>query len=112
MRLTLDPFRLLLISLAGWVNQQWQDVIEYPQEENRVLHEQLGTKRLRLNDEQRRRLAVNAKKVGQCVLRELITIVTPQTLPDCDRKLMATKDDGSRPNLAERMRTLCLRLWL
>ena len=62
MRLTLDPFRLLLISLAGWVNQQWQDVIEYPQEVNRVLHEQLGTKRLCLNNEQRRRLAVNAKK--------------------------------------------------
>jgi len=39
MRLTLDPFRLLLISLAGWMNQQQQDVIEYPQEENRVLHE-------------------------------------------------------------------------
>src|SRR5260370_27251233 len=57
MRLTLDPFRLLLISLAGYLNQQQQDVIDYLQEENRVLREQLGTKRLRLNDDQRRRLA-------------------------------------------------------
>ena len=36
MRMTLDPFRLLLISLAGWINQQQQDVIEYLREENRV----------------------------------------------------------------------------
>ena len=55
MRLTLDPFRLLLISLAGYLNQQ--EVIDYLQEENRVLREQVGSKRLRLNDDQRRRLA-------------------------------------------------------
>jgi hypothetical protein len=46
MRLATDPFRLLLISLAGWLNQQ-QDVIDYLQEESRVLYEQLGGKRLR-----------------------------------------------------------------
>jgi hypothetical protein len=34
MRLALDPFRLLLISLAGWLTQQQQDVIDYLQEEN------------------------------------------------------------------------------
>ena len=28
MRPTLDPFRLLLISLAGWLNQQQQDIID------------------------------------------------------------------------------------
>jgi len=43
---TIDPFRLLLISLAGWLNQQQQDVIDYLQEENRVLHGQLAGKRL------------------------------------------------------------------
>ena len=53
MRLTLDPFRLLLISLAGCLSQRQQDVIDYLQEENRVLRQQLGGKRLRLNDEQR-----------------------------------------------------------
>jgi hypothetical protein len=80
MRLTLDPFRLLLISLAGCLNQQQQDVIDYLQEENRVLREQLGCKRLRLNDDQRRRLAGKAKKLGWRVLHELTTIVTPETL--------------------------------
>ena len=57
MRLAIDRFRLLLISLAGWLNQQQQDVIDYLQEENRVLREQLGGKRLRFSDDQRRRLA-------------------------------------------------------
>ena len=28
MRLALEPFRLLLISLAGWLNQQQQEVID------------------------------------------------------------------------------------
>jgi len=62
MRLPLDPFRLLLISLAGCLNQHQRDVIDNLQEENRVLREQLGNKRLCLNDDQRRRLAVKAKK--------------------------------------------------
>jgi hypothetical protein len=44
MRLAIDPFRLLLISLAGWLNQRQQDVIDFLQEENRVLREQLGGK--------------------------------------------------------------------
>ena len=46
MRLTLDLFRLLLISLAGWLNQHQRDVIDYLQEENCVLREQLVGKRL------------------------------------------------------------------
>jgi hypothetical protein len=58
MRLPLDPFRLLLISLAGCLNQHQRDVIDYLQKENRVLHEQLGSKRLRLNDGQRRSATV------------------------------------------------------
>ena len=65
MRMTLDAFRLLLISLAGYLSQQQLEVIDYLQEENRVLHEQLGRRRLRLNDDQRRRLAVRAKKLGR-----------------------------------------------
>ena len=42
-----DPFRLLQICLVGWLNQQQQDVIDYLQEENRVLREHLEGKRLR-----------------------------------------------------------------
>ena len=75
-----DPFRLLLISISGWISQQQRDVIDYLQEENRVLRQQLGGKRLRLSDDQRRRLAVKAKKLARRILREVATIVTPETL--------------------------------
>src|SRR5947208_14124242 len=90
------PFRLLLISLAGCLNQLQRDVIDYLQEENCVLSEQLGNKRLRLNDDQRRRLAVKAKKLGWRVLHELTTIVTPETLLAWHRKLIAKKYDGGK----------------
>jgi len=89
MRLPIDPFRLLLISLPGWLNQRQQDALDYLQEENRVLREQLGGRRLRWNDDQRRRWAVRAKKLGWRMLHELATIVTPATLLAGHRRLMA-----------------------
>ena len=61
----LDPIRLVLITVSGWMNQRQLDVIDYLQEENRVLREQLGERRLRLNDDQRRRLAVKAKRLDR-----------------------------------------------
>ena len=96
------PFRLLLISLAGCLNQHQRDVIDYLQEENCVLREQLGNKRLRLKDDQRRRLAVKAKKLGWRVLHELTTIVTPETLLAWHLKRIARKYDGSKPRGPER----------
>jgi hypothetical protein len=39
------PLQFLLMTLAGWVNRNQQDVIEYLQEENRVLREHLGGRR-------------------------------------------------------------------
>jgi hypothetical protein len=57
MRRTLDPFRLLLIFVAGWLGQQQREAIDYLREENRVLREQPGNKRLRLNGDQRRRFS-------------------------------------------------------
>ena len=38
----LDPFRFVLIPLAGWINHRQYQVIDYLREENRVLREQLG----------------------------------------------------------------------
>ena len=57
----LDPFRFVLIAVAGWMNQRQLEIIDYLREENRVLREQLGRRRLRLTDDQRRRLAAKAK---------------------------------------------------
>jgi putative transposase len=74
------PLRLLLVALAGWVNQQQCDVIDYLQEEDRVLREQLGPRRLRFTDDQRIRLAAKAHLLGRRVLEEIRSIVTPDTL--------------------------------
>ena len=64
MEKALNPFQFVVIVLAGWMNQRQQNVIEYLREENRVLREQLGERRLRFNDDQRCRLAVHAKGLG------------------------------------------------
>ena len=53
----LDPFQFVLVAVAGWMNQRQQQTIEYLRE-NRVLRDQLGDRRVRFNDDQRRRLAV------------------------------------------------------
>jgi putative transposase len=71
------PLQFVLVALAGWMNQQQRDVIDYLQEENRVLREQLGPRRLRYTDDQRRRLAAKARTLGRRILREVATIVTP-----------------------------------
>src|ERR1700704_6212290 len=103
---TFDPFRLLLISVAGWLGQQQRDAIDYLREENRVLREQLGDRRLRLNDDHRRRLAAKAKGLGRRVLREIATIVSPETLLRWHRRLIAQKYDGSKKRSPGRPRTL------
>jgi hypothetical protein len=105
MRPRLVPFSFLVVSLAGWLNQRQQQLIEYLIEENRVLREQLGRRRLRSNDDQRRRLAAKAKKLGRKVLAQIATIVTPETLMAWHRKLIAEKYDGSTFRTAGRPRT-------
>ena len=62
-------WKFILIALAGWINRQQEDVIEYLREENRVLREHLGSGRLRFTDSQRRRLAAKAKILGRRGLR-------------------------------------------
>ncbi|MBC8310554.1 MAG: hypothetical protein H8E83_08590 [Planctomycetes bacterium] len=57
--------------IAGWLQEQQQLAIEYLKEENRVLREQLGCKRLMVSDDQRRRLAVKGKILGRKFLREI-----------------------------------------
>ena len=64
---TLRPWQLLVVAAAGWVNRDQQAIISYLQEENRVLREQLGSKRLRLTDDQRRRLAAKGKLLGRLI---------------------------------------------
>ena len=91
----LRPWHILLASLSGWVNQHQQRAIEYLQEENRVLREQLGKKRLRPTDDQRRRLAAKGKTLGRKLLGEIATLVSPDTILAWHRRLIARKWDYS-----------------
>ena len=112
----LDPFSFVVVSLAGWMNHHQQQVVDYLMEENRVLREQIGNRRLRFTDDQRRRLAARAKKIGRKLLNEVATIVTPETLMAWHRKLIAKKYDGSanrgpgRPRTAAEIAALVTRM--
>src|SRR6266850_3624201 len=100
------PIHFLLFLLIGWVSRQQQEAIDYLKAENRALLEQLGGKRPRFAEAQRRRLARKAKPLGRRRLREVSTIVTPDTLLRWYRELVAQKYDGSaargpgRPRIA------------
>lgn len=91
----LTPRQLVLVALSGWVNREQQKAIEYLKTENRVLREMVGRKRLRLNDDQRRRLAVKGRELGRRLLSEVATIVTPDTILRWHRRLVAKKWDYS-----------------
>ena len=108
--------QFLLLVLAGWVNRQQQDVIDYLQEENRVLRAGLRGKRLSLSDDERRRLAVKAQALGREALAQIASVATPATLLRWYRHLIAAKYDGSknrspgRPPTAKDIRELIVRV--
>ena len=114
---SLQPWQLLLLVLAGWVNRRQQDAIAYLRTENRILREKLGKKRILLDDDQRRRLAVKGKILGRRMLDELAGIVTPETILRWHRELVARHWDysdrrkaGGRPPVPAEIVELVLRL--
>ena len=76
MLLSIQPLQFLLMLLAGWINRRQLEAIEYVKEENRLLKERLGGRRLRFTDAERRRLARIAYALGRKALSELDTLVT------------------------------------
>ena len=99
---------VLLLLYSGWVNRHQRSVIDYLMEENRVLREQLAGRRLRLTDDQRRRLAVKGKAIGRKALGQVAGIVTPDTILRWYRQLVAKKYDGAKrrgPGRPPRART-------
>src|SRR2546425_11474418 len=78
-RSTLFPYTTLfrsLVTLARWVNRHQQQVIEYREDENRILKERC----VRLTDDQRRRLAAQGQRLGRRVLRQVAAIAPPATI--------------------------------
>ena len=117
MAFILQPWQLCLVILAGWINRQQQEVIEYLRTENQVLKEKIGGKRILLNDDQRRRLAVKGKILGRKRLEEFGTLFTPDTILRWHRTLVAKKWDYStrrksvgRPRVRKDIVDLVIRL--
>ncbi len=81
-----------------------------------MLRVQIGSRRLRFTDRQRRSLAAKARLLGQKVLRDVATIATPETLMRWHRKLIANKYDGSqrrspgRPTMRKEIEELVVRM--
>jgi transposase InsO family protein len=106
---------MLLTALLGWLEREQRDVIAFLREENRVLKAQLAGRRLHLNDGQRRRLAVLGQRLGRAVLREVATLVTPDTILRWHRELIArkwtyTRQRPGRPGVIAEIRRLVLRM--
>ena len=107
-----------MLGLSGWVNRRQQHVIDYLITENQVLKEKLGKKRILLNDDQRRRLAVKGKLLERKLLSEIATIVTPDTILRWHRRLVAEKWDYSdrrigrpgRPQVSEEVKQTVLKM--
>ena len=86
-----SALQLLLTVLTGWLARREREVVVYLIEENRCLRRQLGGRRVRLTDDDRRRLAARAYRLGRRTLREIATIATPDTLLRWHRQLIARK---------------------
>lgn len=97
--------KFLILTLASWMNREQGEVIAYLREENRVLRERLGPKRIRFTNRERRRLGRAARRVGRKRLRDLATLASPDTLLRWYRDLVARKYDGSRNRVYGRPRT-------
>ena len=90
------PLAFFFLLFSGWVNRQQQAVIDYLLEENRVLRAAQGSRRPRLTDDDRRRLAVKGKVLGRRRLAAIAGIVTPDTILRWYRRLVGQKYDGSK----------------
>src|SRR6059036_2933931 len=108
---------VLIAMMAGWLQRHQQQVIAYLREENHVLKAQLGGRRLRLTDTERRRLAALAHPLGRKRLKEVAPLATPDTLLRWYKRLIAQKLDGSkrrtqrgRPPVAEEIERLAVQM--
>ncbi|MDH3215712.1 MAG: integrase core domain-containing protein [Candidatus Krumholzibacteria bacterium] len=109
--------QLLLATFAGWVGRKQSAVITYLVEENRILKKQLesGGNRLRFTDDHRRRLGAKGKPLGRKTLRQIATIVTPDTILAWHRRLIAAKwtyprKRVGRPGVMKEIRGLIVRM--
>jgi hypothetical protein len=86
-----SALQMVLAVRTGWLDRQERHALAYLAEENRVLRRQLGQHRLQFTDADRRGLAVLGQRVGRQVLRQIATIVAPDTILRWHRQLIMRK---------------------
>jgi hypothetical protein len=109
------PLRLLVAALFGGLQREQRDVLEFLREENRVLKAQLHGRRLRLTDDERRRLAAIGRRLGRRTLTAVATRATPDTILRWHRELIARKwtyatSRPGRPGVQAEIRRLAVRM--
>ena len=115
------PYSMLLMMLAGWINRQQQEAINYLMEENKILKHELlkatGKKRVILNKAQKRRLGILAKRVGRKMLFDISCVFAPDTLLKWFNKLAGQKYNGlknrskfGRPRITDELKQLIINM--
>lgn len=83
------PLQLLAAWIGVWLGWVLQEQVDYLKAENLLLQEKLGTKRVRLTDAERSRLAILGKTLGRKGLASVATIASPETILRWYRELVA-----------------------
>jgi hypothetical protein len=106
----------LLAYITGTVDQELLLCNEYLVTENRMLRHQIKG-RVRLSDGERKTLSEIGQKLGKQALKEVATIVKPDTILGWHRKLVAQNFDGSqqrkapgRPTIDQEVEDLVVRM--
>jgi transposase len=109
-------WKKLLAYITGSVDQELLVRNAYLVTENRILRQQIMG-RVRLSDGERKTLAELGKRLGKQALKEVTSIVTPDTILAWHRKLIAKKYDGSehrqapgRPTIDAELEALVVRM--
>jgi len=109
-------WKLLLAYMTGAVDRELRLHHAYLVTENRILR-RLMTSRMRLSGGERTTLAEPGTRLGKPALKEVASLVTPDTILAWHRQLIAKKDDGSeprqspgRPTISAELEALVVRL--
>jgi putative transposase len=110
-----SPFQWFVAALCSWILRERDDLIAFLREENRVLQGQLRGRRLRLSDEDRRRVAVLGHQLGRAALAQVATIATADTILRWHRALTArscaeARRRSGRPRVEASARSLIGRM--
>ena len=112
----LQPLQVVLAVLSKSLRKEQQKVIENLQLENQILREKLGSKRVLLNDDQRRLLAVKGKALGRQQLGKIATIVQADTILRWHQELIEpqgvakARNNTGRPPTEQEVVDLVLRM--